>query len=112
MNILKRVVRIANVILSYFIAVLRLLFWVALLFIYGLHKTLFMRVEVCSIELRTCPLRCDIEDMHDNLSYIEKLAIENPELAEVEPLYGMDDKESSDGDDDDFGDDGDQFPRD
>ena len=71
------------IILSYAIAIVRLLFWVVILFFSGLQQILFMKSEIANIDLRTIPLWCDRKDIMDNLAYIDKLSIENPELVEA-----------------------------
>ena len=111
---MQKLTRFIKVVLSYLIAILRLLFWVVLVFVYGLHKTLFTGTEITSVELRGLPLRCDLEGIHDNMAYIDKMIIEHPDLMNVPEEYPMNEEEMDihDEDDDDFGDDGnDQFPK-
>lgn len=67
-------------VLSYIIAIARLLFWEVLLFFSGLQQILFTRTEICGIDLRGLPLRCDRDDIIDKVSYVDKLKIENPDL--------------------------------
>ena len=73
--------RCFRVLWSYIIALLRLLNWTAIFFFAGLQRTLFMRSEVSSVEFGVLPLRCDMEDTDDKLAYIDKLCLENPDLA-------------------------------
>lgn len=68
---------------SYIVAICRLLNWTVIFFFTGLQRTLFMRSEVVSVEFRVMPLRCDLEDTDDKLAYIDKLCLENPDLAVV-----------------------------
>lgn len=70
-------------ILSYVIAVLRLLIWTLLFFLSGLQRTLFVRSEVCGVDFKAMPLRCDMEETDDKLAYIDKLCLENPDLIEA-----------------------------
>ena len=66
---------------SYVIALARLIIWTILTFFSGLQRTLFVRSEVVGVELKVAPLRCDVEDTDEKLAYIDKLCMENPELA-------------------------------
>ena len=76
----SRLKRVFQVLLSYLRALARLVVWTILFFFTGLQRTLFMRSEVASAELKVIPLMCDIEDTDDKLAYIDKLCIENPDL--------------------------------
>ena len=84
---------IFNNIFSYGIAIARLLFWEVLLFFSGLQQILFTGTEICGIDLRGLPLRCDRDDIIDKVSYMDKLKIENPDLAIIdeEDLNDIDD---------------------
>ena len=66
---------------SYIVAVFRLMIWTIIFFFTGLQRTLFMRSEVVSVEFKVTPLRCDMEEADKNLAYIDKLCLENPDLA-------------------------------
>lgn len=66
--------------MSYVIAIARLLFWEVLLFFSGLQQILFTRTEICGLDLRGLPLRCDRDDVLDKISYVDKLKAENPDL--------------------------------
>lgn len=72
-----------KVFMSYVIALLRLCMWTFLFFVSGLQRTLFVRSEVCGVDFKAMPLRCDLEDTDDKLAYIDKLCLENPDLIEV-----------------------------
>ena len=82
--------------ISYLIALARLINWTILVFFSGLQRILFTRSEVVEVQLRVTPLRSDLKDTDDKLAYIDKLCLENPDLVEVieDDFYG---------DDDDFG---------
>ena len=69
---------------SYAIAIARLLFWEVLLLFSGLQQILFTRTEICGIDLRGQPLRCDREDICDKIAYMDKLKEENPDLEIVD----------------------------
>ena len=93
-----------KVLWSYMVAFLRLLNWTIIFFFTGLQRTLFMRSEVVSVEFRVMPLRCDLEDTDDKLAYIDKLCLENPDLAvavEDEDLSFLDDIDDLTSDEDD-----------
>ena len=81
-----------KVIGSYLVALARLVIWTIIFFFTGLQRTLFMRSEVVGIEFKVVPLRCDIADTDEKLSYIDKLCMENPDLVE-----GADEDFESDG---------------
>ena len=57
--------------LSYAIAILRLLLLQVTVFFNGLHHILFNRVEICRVTLSMIPLKVD----RDKLSYLDKLAL-------------------------------------
>ena len=79
---------------SYIVALLRLVVWTIILFFSGLQRTLFTRSEVVGVDMKLTPLRCDMEDVDEKLAYIDKLCIENPDLAEMaEQAYLEDMKE-------------------
>ena len=93
-----------KVFLSYVIALLRLVVWVIIFFFSGLQRILFTRSEVVGVDMKLSPLRCDMEDVDEKLAYIDKLCIENPDLAEIaEQTYLEDMKE-----DENFFDDGEE----
>lgn len=79
--------------ISYLIALARLIIWTILVFFSGLQRTLFMRSEVVGVELKVTSLRSDLKDTDDKLAYIDKLCLENPDLMEVmeDEYYGDDD---------------------
>ena len=82
---------------SYIVALLRLVVWTIILFFSGLQRTLFTRSEVVGVDMKLAPLRCDLEDVDEKLAYIDKLCIENPDLAEMaEQAYLEDMKEDED----------------
>lgn len=86
---------------SYVRALSRLLVWTILMFFSGLQKTLFSRMEVAGVDIKLVPLRCDREEVNDKLAYIDKLCIENPDLAEMaESAYLDDELDYFDEDDD------------
>ena len=68
---------------SYFRAFARLCMWTVIFFLSALQRTIFTRCEVASVEMKLIPLKCDIEEVDENLAYIDKLCLENPELAEM-----------------------------
>ena len=70
-----------KVLFSYLIAVARLFVWTVIFFFTGLQRTLFMRSEIVSVEFKVTPLRCDLEEVDDRLSFVDKLYCENPDLA-------------------------------
>lgn len=82
---------------SYFIAITRLIFLDVLLLLSGLQQILYTRCEIVNIEMKAVPLRCDITKANENVSYIEKLCCENPDLVEISEedskLFGDDDDE-------------------
>ena len=66
-----------------------------LFFLSGLQQILYTRCEIINVEMKAVPLRCDITKANENVSYIEKLCCENPDLVEItdgdnEDLFGDD----------------------
>lgn len=86
-----------HTLISYIIAIARLFNWVILLIFSGLQQILFTRTEICGIELRGMPLRCDRDDIVDKISYVDKLKIENPDL-EIIDEDDIDDLTNDEGD--------------
>lgn len=65
---------------SVVIALLRIIFLTAAMVTSAVHVTLFTRTEIYNLELRGMPWRCDrLKDMQ-NLAFIDKICIENPDL--------------------------------
>ena len=90
---------------SYTIAFARLVIWTIILFFSGLQRTLFTRSELIGVDMKLAPLRCDMEDVDEKLAYIDKLCIENPDLAEMaENSYLEDINDGKDFYEDDGGD--------
>lgn len=65
---------------SIIVALIRLLFLTFAMVTSGIHVVLFTRTEVCNIEMRGMPWRCDREKMADQMSFVDKICLENPEL--------------------------------
>ena len=76
------IVKFCKVIWSYIVALARLIIWTFIFFFTGLQRTLFMRSEIVEVDFKVVPLRCDMEKFDDNMSYIDKLYSENPDLIE------------------------------
>ena len=70
-------------VLSITIAILRFFFLVIALIPSGLHVIFFTRTEICNIELKGLPYRCDREKIANTLSFVDKMCLENPELLEL-----------------------------
>lgn len=77
---IERVKEFLNVFTSAVIAILRLLFLAVGLIASGLHLIIFSRLEICNIELKGLPYRCDREKDMQNMAFIDKLVLENPDL--------------------------------
>lgn len=65
---------------SAIVALIRLLFLTCAMFASGVHIVLFTRTEICNIEMRGMPWRCDREKVADQLSFVDKICLENPDL--------------------------------
>ena len=90
---LPHIQKFLKVFWSYVMALARLIIWTIIFFFSGLQRTLFTRNEVCGVDMKLLPLRCDMEDVDEKLAYIDKLCIENPDLAEMaEQTYLEDDE--------------------
>ena len=101
----RAIISFLYVVWSYIVAFCRLIIWTILMFFSGLQRTLFMRSEVVSVEFKVIPLLCDRKDTKATLAYIDKLYMENPDLAEMgdeinqsleEELDDFDDEEDGD----------------
>ena len=82
---------------SYIIAIIRLFFWMGVLLVSGLQQILFTRTEICYIELKGLPLRCDRDDIIDKISYVDKLKVENPDLEIVDEEDGNNSDDTNEG---------------
>ena len=65
---------------SAIVALIRLLFLTCAMFASGVHIVIFTRTEICNIEMRGMPWRCDREKVADQLSFVDKICLENPDL--------------------------------
>jgi hypothetical protein len=87
---------------SVVIALIRLLFLTCAMFTSGIHIILFTRTELCNVELRGQPWRCDREKLEDQMSFMEKTMLNNPELldyADAHPdMPPPSDEDEDDGD--------------
>ena len=77
---MKRFHEIMSDIWSAVVALIRLLFLTCAMFASGVHIVLFTRTEICNIEMRGMPWRCDREKVADQLSFVDKICLENPDL--------------------------------
>lgn len=80
---MTRINEIFEVLLSITIALFRFFFLVVALIPSGLHVIFFTRTEICNIELKGLPYRCDREKIANTLSFVDKMCLENPELLEL-----------------------------
>ena len=64
------------------IAIVRLFFLCATLLMSGLQIVIFTRTEVCNLEMKGMPWRCDRQKMNDQLAFVDKMYLENPDLFE------------------------------
>ena len=94
----ERVIEGCSYVISIIIAIARLVLWTILLFVMGLQEALFTRSEICGIDIKALPLRCDRDDVLDKISYVDRLKLENPDLDlnEDDDILG-DDKDTKDG---------------
>ena len=93
----SRIIGVLKLVWSYIVALARLFVWTAVFFFSGLQRTLFMKSEVCGVDFRVLPLRCDMEDTDEKLAYLDKLCIENPDLLGIEDEdipYSIDDEDT------------------
>ena len=77
---MDRIREVLDEIASIIVALVRLIFLVFAMITSGMHIVLFTRTEICNIEMRGMPWRCDREKMADQLSFVDSLCISNPEL--------------------------------
>ena len=68
---------------SILIAVVRLMFLTCVMFMSGLQIILFNGLEICNVDLKGMPLRYRIRRNEENLAFIDKMVIENPELLDI-----------------------------
>ena len=80
---MSRVNEVLETVWSIIIAVLRFFFLMIALIPSGLHVIFFTRTEICNIELKGLPYRCDREKIANTLSFVDKMCLENPELLDL-----------------------------
>ena len=85
---------------SVIIALVRIIFLTAAMVTSAVHVALFARTEICNIELKGMPWRCDRLKEMQNLAFIDKICIENPDLLDYADEYP--DVHSDDDDDEDI----------
>ena len=71
-----------DTLMSTIIALIRFFFLILTFITSGIHIILFTRTEICNVELRGQPFRCDREKIANTLSFVDKMCLENPELLE------------------------------
>lgn len=100
--------KFCKVLWSYIVALARLFVWTVIFFFSGLQRTLFMRSEVAGVDFKIIPLKCDRDEYDDKLAYLDKLCIENPDLAGIDDETPFDDIMLEDIEREDEGFDGDE----
>lgn len=107
---LERVKDFVDTFISTIRAIIRLGFLGVCFLTSGLQIILFTRTEICNLEMRGQPLRCDMDKMDEKLSYVDKLMLENPDLLDLptsplspEDLKLLEDLDNEEGDDKDEG---------
>ena len=68
---------------SILIAIARLVFLTFVMFLSGLQIILFNGIEICNLEMKAIPLRYKIRRDGDAIAFLDKMAIENPELLDI-----------------------------
>ena len=87
-----------KMIFSVMLAIIRLFFLLLALTFSGLQIILFTRTEICNIEMKGQPWRCDREKMMDNVAFVDKMYLENPELFEGTETQDLGEDEGDGGD--------------
>lgn len=80
---MERVKDFMDTFISTIIAIIRLCFLGVCFLTSGLQVILFTRTEICNLEMKGQPLRCDMNKMDEKLSYVDKLMLENPDLLDL-----------------------------
>lgn len=97
---MDKIREVLDEIASMIVALARLIFLVFAMITSGIHIVLFTRTEICNIEMRGMPWRCDREKIEDQMSFIEKACLQNPELLDYADAH-PDTSPPSDEDEDD-----------
>lgn len=79
-NLLELIYNFFSSVGSALIALTRFFFLLMALTASGVHIILFTRTEICNVEMRGQAWRCDREKMMDQLSFVDKVCLENPDL--------------------------------
>ena len=74
---------------SIFVAITRLLFLTFNMLISGLHLIIYNKIEICNVEMQGLPWRCDRDKMNEQISFVDKLYRDNPDLIDPEDLHDL-----------------------
>ena len=75
--------------LSLLIAIARFFFLIISLIPAGIQVILFSRVEICNVEMQGLPWRCDRDKMNEQISFVDKLYRDNPDLIDPEDMHDL-----------------------
>ena len=75
--------------ISLVIAIARLFFLVISLIPAALQVIIFQRVEVANVEMQGLPWRCDRDKMNEQISFVDKLYRDNPDLIDPDDIIEL-----------------------
>ena len=74
---------------SLIIAIARFFFLIVSLIPAGLQIILFTRTEICNVEMQGLPWRCDRDKMNEQISFVDKLYRDNPDLIDPDDIIEL-----------------------
>ena len=100
---IEKIKELLSAFMSVVIALSRLLFLALSLLVSGAQLVIFSRMEICNVEMRGQPWLCDRDKLKDQISLMDRLCVENPELLDYaeqqanEPPQDINDDEEDEG---------------
>ena len=79
-NVIERIKEFFEEAFSIIVALIRLIFLTFAMLTSGIQIILFTRTEIWNMEMKGMPWRCDREKMADQMSFVDKICLENPDL--------------------------------
>ena len=74
---------------SLIIAIARFFFLIVSLIPAGLQIILFTRTEICNVEMQGLPWRCERDKMNEQISFVDKLYRDNPDLIDPDDIIEL-----------------------
>ena len=74
---------------SIFVAITRLFFLITSLIPAALQVIFYNRIEIVNVEMQGLPWRCDRDKMNEQISFVDKLYRDNPDLVDPNDIIEL-----------------------